>query len=244
MASSMGKGQADVMQRRSLVGASCALQAGFTNPAHQGADPGFRIHRDPAHIAHAPVQSYRLCGSREGNDVRFSLRPVFVGWVAIATQIPLQLFFTVWAGLFFGGMTSFMFPNSPARFVFFGALAFFGIPTVIYVSKKLGYARTEYKFFDDRLEFEEGFFSLNKKTIRLRDVREVTLRKGLFQRWYGLGSIYLATLATGSWNSMNAFTTIGFGNVSASGIVVRDIATPDEAYEQISKLIELSREER
>jgi hypothetical protein len=70
------------------------------------------------------------------------------------------------------------------------------------------------------------------------------LRKGLFQRWYSLGSIYLATLATGSWNSMNVFNTIGFGNVSASGIVVRDIATPDEAYEQISKLIERSREER
>jgi membrane protein YdbS with pleckstrin-like domain len=176
--------------------------------------------------------------------VRLSLRPVFIGWVALATQIPLQLFFTLWAGGFFGGMASFMFPNSPARFVFFGALAFFGIPTVIYVGKKLSYARTEYKFFDDRLEFEEGFFSLNKKTIKLRDVREVTLRKGPFQRWYGLGSIYLATLATGSWNSMNAFTAIGFGNVTASGIVVRDIAAPDEAYEQISKLIEQSREQR
>jgi hypothetical protein len=43
---------------------------------------------------------------------------------------------------------------------------------------------------------------------------------------------------------MNAFATIGFGNVTASGIVVRDIASPDEAYEKISILIEESREAR
>lgn len=95
--------------------------------------------------------------------MKFSLRPVFIGWVAHATQLPLQLFFTLWAGGFFGGMASFMFPNSPARFVFFGALAFFGIPAVIYVGKKLSYARTEYKFFDDRLEFEEGFSRSTRK---------------------------------------------------------------------------------
>jgi uncharacterized membrane protein YdbT with pleckstrin-like domain len=60
---------------------------------------------------------------------------------------------------------------------------------VIYTGKKLNYARSEYKFFDDRLEFVEGFFSLSKRVIRLKDIKEVTLRKGLFQRQYGLGSI-------------------------------------------------------
>ncbi len=176
--------------------------------------------------------------------MRFSLKPVFIGWVTLATQLPLQLFLTLWAGMFFGTMTSFMLPNSRVPFIVFGALAFFGIPMVAYIGKSLNYARTEYKFFDDRLEFEEGFFSLNKKTIKLRDVREVTLRKGPFQRLYGLGSIYLATLATGSWNSMNPFATMGFRNVTASGIVVRDIAGPDEAYEKFSQLIEKNRQER
>ena len=49
-------------------------------------------------------------------------------------------------------------------------LLFFGIPLFFYIVKKPNYERTEYKFFDDRLEFEEGFFSLNKKVIKLRDV--------------------------------------------------------------------------
>ena len=175
--------------------------------------------------------------------MRFSLKPVFVGWLTIVTLIPLQLFFTLWAGLFFGGLTSFFFRSASLSSlpIIFGSIAFFGIPLVFYAVKKLNYERTEYKFFDDRLEFEEGFFSLNRKVIQLRDVREVTLRRGLLQRIYGLGSIYLATPATGALSSSNAFATIGFGSVSSSGIIVRDIADPGEVYIKISDLIKKSR---
>jgi uncharacterized membrane protein YdbT with pleckstrin-like domain len=174
--------------------------------------------------------------------MRFSVRPVFIGWLTLLAQVPLQLFFTLWAGMFFGGFTSTLFPhNSWWPFVLFGGIAFLGIPLLTYVGKKLNYARTEYRFSDNRLEFEEGFFSLNKKVILLKDVREVTLRKGFLQRLCGLGSIYLATLATGSSTSVNAFTALGFGNVSASGIIVRDIADPDETYARIQQLVERSR---
>jgi len=57
----------------------------------------------------------------------------------------------------------------------------------------MNYARAEYRFFDDHLELEEGFFSVNKKEIRYSDVKEITLHKGFFQRMCGLGTIYLAT---------------------------------------------------
>jgi membrane protein YdbS with pleckstrin-like domain len=168
----------------------------------------------------------------------FSLRPVFVGWITLVVQLPLQLFFTLWAGLFFGGMTSALLPNSHASFIFFGGLAFFGIPAVAYMGKKLNYTRTEYRFFADHLEFEEGFFSINKKVIKFRDVKEVTLRKGFLQRSYGLGTIYLATLATGSTRGTNPFYAFGFGNVSASGVSVRDITDPDQAFDKIRQMID------
>src|SRR5690348_3738375 len=104
--------------------------------------------------------------------MNFSLRPVFVGWVALVTQLPFQLFLTVWAGGFFGGLTKTFLglkdTNSP--FLFFGLLAFAGIPAVVYFGKQLNYARTEYKFFEDRLEFEEGFFTINKKVIKYSNV--------------------------------------------------------------------------
>jgi uncharacterized membrane protein YdbT with pleckstrin-like domain len=174
-------------------------------------------------------------------SVKLSIRPVFVGWITLLTQLPLQLFFTMWAGLFFGGMgTAFgIFPqNSRTPFIVCGALAFFGLPIVTYVGKKLNYGRTEYRFYSDRLEFQEGFFSINKKVIKFRDVKETTLRQGVLQRIYGLGSIYLATLATGSTRNTNPFVALGFGNVSASGVVVRDINDPDDAFEKVRQLVD------
>jgi membrane protein YdbS with pleckstrin-like domain len=173
--------------------------------------------------------------------MQFSLKPIFVGWIALLVQLPFQLFFTIWCGGFLGGLASSVWPAGPiSSFVFFGAIAFAGIPLVAYVGKKLNYARTEYRFFSDRLEFEEGFFSLNRKVIKYRDVKEVTLREGILQRSVGLGTIYLAPLATGSGPRNNPFFSMGFGNVSASGIAVRDVQTPVEVYERVRKLVDAS----
>jgi membrane protein YdbS with pleckstrin-like domain len=171
----------------------------------------------------------------------FSLRPVFIGWITLLKQLPLQLFFTLWCGGFFGGlsMSTGLFPRgSSTPFVSFGLLAFVGIPLVAYFGKMLNYGRTEYKFLPDRLELEEGFFSVNKKVVRLKDVKEITLHKGVLQRLYGLGTIYLATLATGSPSHTNVFNALGFGNVSASGVGVRDIRDPDDAYEKIRRMVD------
>ncbi len=161
-------------------------------------------------------------------------------------QLPLQLFFTFWAGGFLGGMSHAFLPiprDSQTPFIIFGALAFLGVPVVAYFGKQLNYSRTEYRFFADRLEFEEGFFSINKKVINFRNVKEVTLRKGLLQRIYGLGTIYLATLATGSTPRSNPFVALGFGNVSASGINVRDVRDPDEIYEKVRLLVDAANQQ-
>jgi uncharacterized membrane protein YdbT with pleckstrin-like domain len=172
--------------------------------------------------------------------VKLSVRPVFVGWITLLMQIPLQLFFTLWCGGFFGGMGASigLFSKDFSASYVIGAITFVVIPIVAYVGKKLNYSRTEYRFYDDRLEFDEGFFSLNKKVIKYRDIKETTLRKGILQRTYGLGSIYLATLATGSTRNNNPFVALGFGNVSASGVIVRDIAEPDDAFEKIRQLVD------
>ena len=179
------------------------------------------------------------------NAAVFTVRPIFIGWITLLTQLPMQLFFTIWAGLFFGGMSQFtglFAPGTPMPFIVCGAIAFFGVPAVAYFGKMLNYSRTEYRFFADHLEFEEGFFSINKKVIRFRDVKEVTLQKGFFQRIYGLGTIYLATLATGSAPSFRPAFALGFGNVSGSGISVRDIADPDQTFDRIRKLVDACRE--
>jgi membrane protein YdbS with pleckstrin-like domain len=169
----------------------------------------------------------------------FSARPVFIGWITLLVQSPFQLFFTVWAAVFFGGIASSFFGlGTHLPFIIFGALAFVGVPVVTFVGKKLNYARTEYRFYSDRLEFDEGYFTINRKVIKFHDVKEVTLRKGFLQRIYGLGTIYLATLATGSTPGANVFSALGFGNVSASGVNVRDIENPDAIFEKVRTIVD------
>jgi membrane protein YdbS with pleckstrin-like domain len=177
--------------------------------------------------------------------MEFSMRPVFVGWIAFLIQLPLQLFLTFWAGGFLGGLLGGLFSSgpdhriAPASFVICGAVGFIAVPLVAYLGKKLNYARTEYRFYADRLEFEEGFFTLNKKVIKYRDVKEVSLRRGFLQRSCGLGTIYLATLATGTGGGRtNPFYALGFGNISASGVGVRDVREPEQVFERVRKLVD------
>jgi membrane protein YdbS with pleckstrin-like domain len=144
--------------------------------------------------------------SKPVNGLQFSLRPIFTGRITPLVQSPLQLFLTVWSGEFFYTLLGL---QGRAPFIIFGPLAFFGIPAVAYLGKKLNYVRAEYKFYNDRLDFEEGFLTINRKGINFRDVKEVTLRKGILQRIDGLGNVYLTTLATGSSPYANPFSALG-----------------------------------
>jgi membrane protein YdbS with pleckstrin-like domain len=183
------------------------------------------------------------CGaSTSGKDIEFSsvnlntpvvtARPVFIPWVTVASVLPIQLFMTVWAGGFFGGFGMFGLKalglNLPLwfTFVFFGALAFFGIPFIAYYSKKKTYAKTEYKFYPDRLEYAEGFWTAENKTIKYKNITETNLRKGIIQKKYGLGTIILSTPATGIQQGR-----------ARSGIRISDIENTEEIYNKVQSLI-------
>jgi uncharacterized membrane protein YdbT with pleckstrin-like domain len=174
------------------------------------------------------------------NAVVFSLRPVFVGWATIISLLPLQLFFTFWCGIFLGVPIQWLGLFRGSGWLGFGipgTLAFVVLPVVLFFGKKLNYSRTEYRFFHNRLEVDEGFFAISRKTVRLQEIKEVTLHKGFLQRMCGLGTIYLATAATGSFSSANPFGAFGFGNVTSSGVTLRDIPNPDDAFERLRAIV-------
>jgi membrane protein YdbS with pleckstrin-like domain len=147
--------------------------------------------------------------------------------------LPIHLFFTIWGGGFFGGFSMFAVQalglDLPGwfTFVFFGAVFFFAIPIVAYTARKKTYAKTEYRFFQTKMDYHEGFFTTEEKTIDFKNVTEVNLVKGIVQKRYGLGTIVLSTPATGS----------GTGR-SRSGIRVQDIPDADGVYRQLKELIE------
>ena len=170
---------------------------------------------------------------RDTGEPLLVLHPCFIGWVTALSVLPIQIFMTVWGAGFCGGFGMFIvqglgLPLPPwFPFFFFGCLFFFGVPILVYTAKKRTYAETEYRFFRDRLEYAEGFWTAEKKTIKYDKITETAIRRGIIQRKYGLGTIFLSTPAT------------GFSQGRAmSGISIRDIEAPEKVYEAIEKLIE------
>ena len=167
------------------------------------------------------------------------VRPVFVAEVAAFAALPFQLFFTVWAGLFFGGFSTVAIRalklSVPvwSPFAFFAAVAFFGIPYLSSQYKRKTYSRTEYRFFRTRLEYTGAGFGVEEKTIDYRAMSGVTLQKSAMQQRHRLGTIVLATpLATGMYHHHRRWY-----RYQASGIVVEDIKNSDEAYRTVKELI-------
>lgn len=173
---------------------------------------------------------------------KFTLKPVFALIPSLVLQLPVQIFFSIWLGTFFGGFAPLLlgakdFSVHPSLVI--GGVAFVLTPFVVCYLKKANYAKTEYRFYEDRLEFEEGFLTINKKVVKYKDMKEVTLRRGILQRSVGLGSIYLSTLATGSGGGGNAFGSIfGSGSTAGSGIYLRDIPEPEAEYERVRALVD------
>jgi hypothetical protein len=168
------------------------------------------------------------------------LQPVFIAWSTILGIIPIQLFLTVWAGGFCGGFSMlglqglqellhFKLPIG-STFVFWGALAFFGVPIVAYISKKRGYARAEYRFYQDRLEYISSAWGRQEKTIDYRSIMEVDLKIGPVQKEYNLGTLVLSTPLSMNVGMQNTTRTSG-------GIKVADIPDPQTAYEKVRQLV-------
>lgn len=160
------------------------------------------------------------------------LRPRFIGWVTVIAVLPLQLFMTAWGAGFCGGFAMFAIqgldlPIAPwMPFVFFGCLFFITIPLVVYTARKRTYAQTEYRFYRNRLEYVEGFWTAENKTIQYTKITETMLRRGVIQKKYGLGTIFLMTSASGFMRGK-----------SMSGVRVQDIEEPERAYATIKNLI-------
>ena len=169
----------------------------------------------------------------ESQEPVFALRPVFVAWVTMLSLVPVQIFFSIWATLFLGVFGMFAVQGLKLglpdwfTFVLFGCLSFFGFPIITYLAKKKSYEKTEYRFYNTKLEYYEGFFTIEEKTISYKNITEVYLKKSIFQRKCGLGTLILSTPATGDEGSGRA----------RSGIRVADITNPDDVYKQVKELV-------
>ncbi len=162
------------------------------------------------------------------------LRPKYKFLPLFLSILPIQVFMTIWSGGFFGGFSHAFIKQtgyfsglpSYAPFAFFGTLAFLLVPFLVIIPTQKTYKETTYKVYPDRIEYMEGFWSVEKKVVYFKDIREIYCRTGVFQKMYGLGTIVLSSPMTGS--------TMG---VSRSGFKLKDISNPDIMYKRLQGLI-------
>lgn len=173
-------------------------------------------------------------------------RPKFILWTSILTQLPLQIFFALWAGGFVGGMFTFLLPSLATKmsvtfgnpFVIIGVAVLLLFPVVTLAIRWLNYKNTIYRVYSDRLQIDEGFFTRRRKEVYISSVREVNLRRGILQRLVGLGSVYVATTATGQGSGWQTSALIGATSTFGSGLMLMDLENSEEAYEKIHELVE------
>ena len=83
---------------------------------------------------------------------------------------------------------------------------------------------TYYSLFPDRLVIESGFLIRRREEIRLYRLVDVSLREGLLQRFFGLGSVKLMS-----------------GDTTAPKFFLHDIRQPQDVVSLISDLVEEER---
>jgi membrane protein YdbS with pleckstrin-like domain len=186
-------------------------------------------------VLYCPSCGAQQLDAPEGESARGALvviKPFFTPLNIFVSVIPLQLFFTLWGAVVFGIAGFFAIQyleldvNPWTVALVLGCLFFVFTPVIAMYVLIQRYARTEYRFFADRLDYREGFYSTEEKSIGYEHIIEVSLVRGFWKRLFNLGTIVLSTATTGD--------TLG---PSRSGIRIPDVQAPQENYRTIRRII-------
>ncbi|MFX0209265.1 MAG: PH domain-containing protein [Candidatus Hodarchaeota archaeon] len=166
------------------------------------------------------------------------LKPKFLSFIALLKSLPVGIFLGIFGGigvlmvtLIAGGQpTSGGTVDSTTTMMFtVGAIGFFLLGIILSIwYRNTAISHIEYRIFLNRIEYFEGLFTVEQKTVRFVDVTEIYLRKGVLQKRYNLGSIFLMTKGL-------MVPVIGMRG-GLGGMILRDIENPDAVYQQLKQL--------
>ena len=107
--------------------------------------------------------------------------------------------------------------------VFILALIISIIKLIIHiVMKKMQYENITYAFFDDYMYYEDAFLNQHKKNIKYSNIKEVEIRRSVWDRLLGYGIIVIYTNAENDYSN---------------GLIVYGIKEPQKCYDIIENLV-------
>ena len=110
----------------------------------------------------------------ESKDPVLVIRPKFILILALLSNLYV-LFYIPFVLIFFGVAIA---DGSPIMFfIGLGILAVFSVMSFIpVIIKKITYGKTTYRFYNTRLDYFEGFWTIEEKAIEYRKITEAHLR--------------------------------------------------------------------
>ena len=90
------------------------------------------------------------------------------------------------------------------------------------VLKRMQYKNMSYRFYETNLVYEDSFLNQQKKIIKYENIKEVEIRRSVFDRIMGFGIIIISTNAEGGLRS---------------GLIIYGIKNPNEIYDRINELV-------
>lgn len=173
------------------------------------------------------------CGySLKNATPQLVIKPFFTPLHVFVSIIPIQIFFSIWGATIFGIVGFFIIEyfgleiNPWYVALITGILFLIFTPLVAAYIIFQRYSTTEYRFYHDHLDCQEGFWPLQHKTINLEHIIELHMIQRFWQRLFNLGTIVLSTAASDKFKQT-------FG-----GIKMVDIHKPQEVYWSIKRIIE------
>ena len=97
---------------------------------------------------------------------------------------------------------------------------------IAYINKK-NFEVTDYKVFDDRIDFDEGFINHKHVSVLFKDIKEIHLDQNFVQRKYNIATIRFVTPAS---NPNNQYANVG--------VKFQDIENAQYVYAKVKEIHE------
>lgn len=168
--------------------------------------------------------------NNKSTDLILKIKPEFNLLIIIFRILPFQIFATIWmtgASKIMGTLILNTFITPLTLSVIVGILTFTIFSIIATFRYKNMYLKTEYRIYSNRIEYTEGFWTIEEKTLLFKNVTETNLKIGIFQGKAKIGTVLLVTPTI---TRNNRYEKQG-------GLYIKDIKDPKMVYNKLSELM-------
>jgi len=150
----------------------------------------------------------------------FTLRP------NMAVAIVPVVFSSLFTGIVLGIAIGF-----GSKSVFVGLITGLVAAAAVFLLTLMNLRARRYIFYKTKAEFYEGFLTIVQRTVNYNKVTDCILKKTVWDRMFGTGTIQLITAGHAAVQSQ--IGSVGLGG----GIVIQYIEHPDEIFGKVQELL-------